>query len=133
MDELLMNNQNTIIKTDLNEEKIYSLICAAADLDYYVVYIQGKRCKSLESVFHDFSVSLCFPYYFGYNWAAFDECLTDLEWIKFSKMLIVIEDFEHICSKELFQKKQKELLLKYLEIAIEHWKIENKVVTVILN
>lgn len=46
--------------------------------------------------FCEISSAMRFPWYFGWNWAAFDECITDLEWLDFSSLLIVIDDYHLI-------------------------------------
>ena len=33
------------------------------------------------NVFAFYSKALSFPDYFGWNWDAFDECITDLSWL----------------------------------------------------
>ncbi|WP_062050487.1 barstar family protein [Bacillus sp. JCM 19034] len=43
--------------------------------------IDGKKCSDVEGLFDEFAIKLQFPNYFGKNWAAFDECINDLEWL----------------------------------------------------
>jgi hypothetical protein len=37
--------------------------------------------RTVEALFDEVGAALPFPYYFGENWAALDECITDLEWV----------------------------------------------------
>src|SRR5947209_1850287 len=43
--------------------------------------IRGRKARTKSALFDEFAAALQFPYYFGENWDAFDECLTDLSWL----------------------------------------------------
>src|SRR5262249_52404434 len=43
--------------------------------------IRGRKSRTVRAFFDEVSAALQFPYYFGENWAAFDECITDLDWL----------------------------------------------------
>jgi hypothetical protein len=40
--------------------------------------IRGSRCGSKGETLHEFAAALQFPWYFGHNWDALDECLRDM-------------------------------------------------------
>ncbi|MEV6561697.1 barstar family protein [Nocardia sp. NPDC051756] len=49
---------------------------------YRVVHVRGTRMAKTADLFAEFSAAFQFPWYFGQNWHAFDECMTDLdEWL----------------------------------------------------
>lgn len=49
---------------------------------YRVVHVQGTRMTKTADLFAEFSAAFQFPWYFGRNWHAFDECMIDLdEWL----------------------------------------------------
>jgi hypothetical protein len=43
--------------------------------------LRGVKMQTVQQLFDEFAAALQFPWYFGENWAAFDECLTDLAWL----------------------------------------------------
>ena len=43
--------------------------------------LRGQKMRSLDDLWDEFAAALQFPYYFGENWAAFDECIKDLGWL----------------------------------------------------
>jgi hypothetical protein len=47
--------------------------------DYVVRELRGAKMRTLAGVFDEFAAAFQFPYYFGENKDAFDECLRDLD------------------------------------------------------
>jgi hypothetical protein len=62
---------------------------------------------------------LQFPYYFGENWDALDECITDLDWMPGDVYVLVITDAESLLAKE--SDDQLEVLTRLLERAGHEW------------
>lgn len=50
----------------------------------------------VDGVFEQFSDALRFPSYFGWNWPALSECLSDLQWLSARRYLIIIENAPRI-------------------------------------
>ena len=61
-----------------------------------VKQIAGSKCTTLDGLFAEFAEVLKFPDYFGNNWAAFDECLNDLDWLPGEAYLLLIEDTDQV-------------------------------------
>lgn len=62
--------------------------------------IRGTKCSTVEELFTEFGAALQFPYYFGENWDAFHECITDLEWISGDGYLLFIVNAERVLAKK---------------------------------
>jgi len=122
-----------ISKTFFSDEELYSLMYRAEHSGSFVAHIRGKHCKTVEDFFREASSALRFPYYFGNNWAAFDECVTDLEWLSFRSLLIAVDDWDSIFEEELRKSGCRELLEKYLQRAAEYWQEQNIPVAIYLN
>ena len=118
----------------LSKSEVYHEIYLFSQSGAYVSYLRGTRCKTEDDFFHEISASFQFPYYFGENWAAMDECLCDLEWLSAAKIFVIIDDFSSMFSsqphiQDILQKR----VIKYFGIMVETWKAENIPVTVWLN
>lgn len=57
-----------------------------------VTFLDGKRMGTTFALFSESAAALQFPYYFGANWDAFDECITDLEWLYKDGYVLVVLD-----------------------------------------
>jgi|SRR5579884_2902893 len=54
--------------------------------------LRGKKMGSLQKLYDEFAAALQFPYYFGDNIPALDECLADLEWLPADAYILFIFD-----------------------------------------
>lgn len=119
-----------IVIYSLPKDQIYHKMYERSRQGAYVSYMRGKRCVSEDAFFCEISASFQFPYYFGENWAALDECLCDLEWLQFNSILIVVDDYSTMFAGDEGLKNQ---LIKYFTIMVDYWKENNIPVTVWLN
>lgn len=69
--------------------------------DPYEVHriIRGAQCRSKAGLFDEFQAVLQFPY-FGRGWDAFDDLITDLEWIHASSFVIGITDAQAVLEED---------------------------------
>jgi RNAse (barnase) inhibitor barstar len=58
--------------------------------------LRGRKMRDEDSLFDELGAALQFPYYFGENWPALDECINDLEWIPASAFAFVIVDAHEV-------------------------------------
>src|SRR5579859_1395023 len=85
--------------------------------------IRGDKSKTLQGFFDECAASLQFPYYFGENWSAFDECITDLDWLEGDAYLLMINNASSLLSEAA----PEDLctLLQILAKANEEWLVPN--------
>src|ERR1700730_6975517 len=63
---------------------------------YVIRCIDGRRCTTKVELLSAFARALEFPSYFGRNWDAFEECLTDLSWMPAAGFLIIVTNAERV-------------------------------------
>ena len=84
-----------------------------------VRFLRGKKMARLSSLFDEFAAALQFPDYFGENWNAFDECITDLEWMPGDVYVLIITDAQNVLAEE--SDDQLEALTNLLQEAGSEW------------
>lgn len=80
--------------------------------------IEGLRCHNLGDVFSEFAMAFNFPNYFGYNWAAFDECLNDLSWLAAPSYILCIANFDALLFDDPTDRK---ILIEILSSSVKEW------------
>jgi hypothetical protein len=83
--------------------------------------LRAAKGRTVPALFDEFAAALQFPYYFGENWDALDECLTDLEWLPGDAYILFITDSQWLLDRE--PSKQFALLLDVLSNAAQRWNV----------
>ena len=73
-----------------------------------------------EEILNFYAQELNFPEYFGENWDAFNECITDLNWLSQKLIKIIHTDIP------LINFNDKKIYIDLLEEAVISWKDENE-------
>jgi RNAse (barnase) inhibitor barstar len=60
--------------------------------------LRGAKMRDEQGLFDEFAAALQFPYYFGENWDALRDCLTDLMWLPAKGYAVVIQDAIEVVS-----------------------------------
>lgn len=56
--------------------------------------------RTVAMMFDEFGAAMQFPYYFGENWPALDECLTDLSWMPSKRYVLIVAGAEELLADE---------------------------------
>ena len=114
-----MTMEDRILYTNVSNAELYEKVISVEYSKAAKAYINGRYCRTFNDFMADIATALCFPDWFGYNWAAFDDCITDFNLLNPDRVLIVIYN-----AADLFAfdnaKVNKELLRKHLNLAIEY-------------
>ncbi|MEH2445895.1 MAG: barstar family protein [Nostoc sp.] len=94
----------------------------AAEPGTKVFYLDGKKINSKETFLSKAAEAMQFPRYFGFNWDAFDECITDLTWCPAERYLIFYDDADIFAQAE---PTQYQIALDILNSAKEYWEANN--------
>jgi len=73
----------------------------------------------VDALDNECSAVLQFPWYFGENWPAFDECIRDLSWLPADVYTLIITDSLAVLSEE--DEKQFSIFVEILDKASREW------------
>jgi RNAse (barnase) inhibitor barstar len=94
----------------------------AAEPGTKVFYLDGKKIHSKETFLSKAAEAMQFPTYFGANWDAFDECITDLTWCPAGRYVILYDHADIFAQAE---PTQYQIALDILNSAKEYWEANN--------
>ncbi len=69
---------------------------APANVGAVVRMLRGDRCATKRGLMQEWGAALQFPYYFGENWDAFEECVNDLGWLPARGYILAVTDAERL-------------------------------------
>jgi RNAse (barnase) inhibitor barstar len=81
--------------------------------------VRGAKAQTTPALFDEMAAALQFPYYFGENWDALDECLVDLEWLEGSGFVLIFTEAQTLLAGEPASELAD--LLEILEEAARSW------------
>ena len=78
-----------------------SFIEPSVENNCLMIRLDGRAMRTLEALFRAYVREFRFPEYFGWNWAAFDECITTLEGRPAHGYLTIIDHADDVFADEL--------------------------------
>ena len=81
--------------------------------------VRGHKMQRLSDLYDEIAAALQFPDYFGENWDAFEDCLTDLDWLPAAGYVLLVSRANEVLSEE--PEKQFETFVSVLATACEEW------------
>jgi RNAse (barnase) inhibitor barstar len=84
-----------------------------------VRFLRGKKMTRTDELHNEVAAALQFPWYYGENWAAFDECINDLDWMPADFYFLIITEAEELLSKE--EDGELSVFLQILQKAAIEW------------
>ena len=87
--------------------------------EFAVAVLDGNKAGTRAGFFQEIAGALHFPDYFGRNWDAVYDCLTDFDWLPAAGYVLVLDGFDHLAMNE---PGQWEIGLKVLREACAFWR-----------
>src|SRR3984893_5853046 len=81
--------------------------------------VRGHKATTEPAFFDECAAAWQFPYYFGENWDALEECLADLEWLPAEAYIFCVTQAGHLLEKE--PSEQQVRLLSLLQRVAREW------------
>ncbi len=97
--------------------------------DYAFFYLEGESIHSKEQFLEQIARAMDFPGYFGGNWDALEDCLTDLSWREAPGYVILYDHFDVFAEQV---PDQFETALEILDASVEFWRAQGKPLFVML-
>jgi RNAse (barnase) inhibitor barstar len=91
--------------------------------------LDGNEIHDKQTFLQNFAAALNFPAYFGHNWDAFEECLSDLEWLPAHAYVLV---YDNAAVFARAQPAEWRTALAILQDAARFWCLEGRPFTVLL-
>jgi hypothetical protein len=88
-------------------------------LKVVVRFLRGQKMKKVNGLDDECAAALQFPWYFGENWSAFDECIRDLSWLTADVYTLIITDSPAVLSEE--DEEQFSIFVRILDKASREW------------
>jgi RNAse (barnase) inhibitor barstar len=85
-------------------------------------FIDGKNIQNKKDFFAICQEEMAFPTYFGHNWDAWNDCITDLSWFPASHYLFCYQNWQNFSKNS---PRDWEILLDILNDAIAYWPEQN--------
>lgn len=122
-DILSLQNRKAIVVTTINllDEKLLQEI--VNDLGYRLFRINGEEIGSKDDLLNHLTGILQFPEYFGYNWDALNDCLSDLEWFPPVKGYVLL--FSHPDGLIRNSPSDFKIFLDIITTVFEYWEHQN--------
>ena len=117
-----MNNILKILPTNIKQNIHNTVEQIAAQAGTKVFYLDGKKINTKETFLKQAAEAMEFPSYFGTNWDAFDECITDLTWCPAQRYVILYDHADIFAQAE---PTQYQIALDSLNSAKEYWEANN--------
>jgi Barstar (barnase inhibitor) len=108
-------------------ESIATLLDLAKQSKFRVFHLEGQQVSSLDRYFKVLAELFQFPDYFGGNWDAVADCLTDLSWEEGDRILVAYSNYQGLRGGEDW-----DLVMEIWSNTIEFWRGQGVMVAVVL-
>lgn len=90
LEQVLAAVGSPLVAVEVDKSELAKLASAWVDAGLTVRVVRGAKMTSAHALFDEVAAAFQFPLYFGENWDALDECLSDLEWLPRQRGFVVV-------------------------------------------
>ncbi|BAZ15495.1 barnase inhibitor [Calothrix sp. NIES-4071] len=113
-----------------NRKQAVEKVCEAlSERGIQVFYLDGREISNKETFLAKAAEVMKFPLYFGMNWDAFEECITDLTWSPAEQSVLIYERPDIFAQAD---PNNWQTALDILHAAEEYWQARNIPLSVFL-
>lgn len=116
---LIQADEPWILKSTVNGDNARALEQTLADDGVTARVLSGTRARTTRELMDEFASQLEFPEYFGHNWNALADCLTDLSWLNGLAYVIAIDQAGYLLEHE--PENTLILFLRLMNDVCEQW------------
>jgi Barstar (barnase inhibitor) len=95
-----------------------------------VYVLDGDRIIDSTSLFQEFATVMQFPEYFGHNWDALKDCLTELDGHEVDRYIITIDKLDRFIANDI---NQWTIFLDVCKSVVEYWQDTDSPVYILLH
>ena len=85
-----VEGQSPLLLASLDDRQMAEAVMVWREAGLTVRCVRGRKMSRFAGLMDEFSAALQFPYYFGENWSAFQECLGDMDWLPPGAGLVIV-------------------------------------------
>ena len=108
-----------VLRADLASEGVRASIVEAGQVGI-VVELDGAAVRTRDSFLAALSTALSFPHYFGKNWDALQDCLTDLEWLTANSYVLIFRSADQLFADAPIERRY---FLQIMNLVAEEWAV----------
>ena len=87
---LTVSDSSALLISETDAKSVGNLLMAWREVGLTVRSVRGRKMRRVGDLFDEMSAALQFPYYFGENWPAFNECLADMDWLPMNLGIVIV-------------------------------------------
>lgn len=87
---LSVSDSSALLTIEADVKSVTEAVMSWRDAGLTVRSVRGRKMRTVRGLFDEMAAALQFPYYFGENWPAFNECLADMDWLPTNVGIVIL-------------------------------------------
>lgn len=108
------------LETPINTEELVTL---SQEHGARLFSLNGAAISNKAEFLQAIATAMSFPDYFGQNWDALEDCLTDLDWLNGDRFVLLYEQPDRFAQAD---PSEWQVALDILRSAVDYWRTKNR-------